>query len=108
MRADHWPVAMTEHMLASKRCGLTFEDAYRAAERAYPPPGRGAEATLFDDTGSPHDGLVTFFCRAARAAYNDVQGPPGSGSGPALRGFRAEMLRELDLSEPVLRRRMAA
>jgi hypothetical protein len=109
MRADNWPTVMVDHMLASKQRGLSFEDAYRAAERECPPPGRGAEVTLFDETGAPHNGLVAFFRRVAEAAYNDVQGPVGSGNGPALRGFQAGMLRELDEGGPAVRsRRLAA
>lgn len=108
MKADAWPSAVVAYLADCKREGLPHEAAWRDAMRVYPPPGNGSESTLFDDRGEPHGTLVGFLKRVSRDAYEDRVGPVGSGSGPALRGFRADMLMVLDMSGPAVRQRRAA
>lgn len=100
MKGDQWQQAMIERLAASKRLDVPFWVAWQQAIRYCPPPRQEAPATLFDDEGRRPETLTGFFQRACEHAYLDVQGPPGSGDGPALRGFRADMLQLLDADAP--------
>ena len=95
MRFERWSALVVDHLTGSKRRGLDFEDAWRAAMRACGTPTTAA-ATLFDEQGQPHDTMTVFFKRVCRSAYEGETGPAGSGNGPALKHFRPGMLLEGD------------
>jgi hypothetical protein len=90
--------------------GPDFERHWTATLKLYPPTGRDvgpARPTLFDEQGRAAHTLIGFFKRVCDNAYHDRVGPKGSGNGPALRHFRADILHALDDSGPTHKTRRA-
>lgn len=83
--------------------GPMFERHWGMAMKLYPPRGGVADVAtprLFDEDGRRPDTVLSFFKRVAQSAYYNERGKPGTGIGPALGYFRAEMVRPLDESAP--------
>jgi hypothetical protein len=98
-----WEQSITSRLASLRSAGHTFEGAWGLALRMYPPRGRDAGVAtprLFDEDGRAPETAIEFFKRACRRAYEGEVGPAGSGNGPSLRYFNAEMLRDLDSSAP--------
>lgn len=102
-----WQQQVIAYLATCKRDAIPSQEAWAKAMIACPPRARGVDPARLFDEAKP-DYLLAFFKRVALAAYDDTQGLPGSGQGPAIRHFQVGMLRDLDSSGPARRVRRAA
>jgi hypothetical protein len=105
---QNWHRAVVDRLIWHRSSGLAFREAWSRTMFEFPPRDRLlGEVTprLFDERCEAPESQLAFFKRACESAYHHEVGKNGSGVGPALRSFRPEMLRDLDLSGPAMRAR---
>lgn len=99
MTDQTWQGILVDRLITLRAEGYTFATAWSAAIHEAP-IRNDCSGRLFDETGQPSETVVMFFRRACESAWHGERGPAGSGQGPALGHFRAEMVRPLDGSGP--------
>lgn len=103
-----WTHDLFARLAELKQSGhFDYDEAFRIALREHPPRGRDLgerEARLFDvKAGDREDTLIEFARQVGENAWHNIVGPAGSGNGPSLRYFEADLIREAEDSSPARR-----